>query len=414
LMDKLTEKFRDWTTSWNIILEIFGIRQLSKFPVPNRQYHHPTVMAVGFNGYGTFVDDASQATLIDNLHSLMDGIDPDGARQAMKKIFPAILAIGVQTAVTNPFSVPVIADTMETAKNAAKDYFIKHKMVTYSELMRMSLMESGWVGCFKDDPGRDLKSGPQTYGYTVASCRHEAEKEKKKYFALQDNGWCVTDNVYFTNTHYHKVADEECGTECVHETAEERVVKCGSAWKNAVYRTIPGDDVVYNGDTVYLKHIRLRYMYCDQHKCHANADCPSFGDKTRCSGEQITIYNPTNSGPIMNGQVVWLKWANSHFLRCLNEKDKCETGAGCPYSVEARKDESNDGCYGERFVMYNSLNSGPIMANQTVWLKLKRKDWLGCEGDRCDAFATCPENPQHRRTVTADTGCFDEGFVLEK
>jgi len=399
-----------------IACTIDGIHEgFCKMPVPNRQYHHPTVLAVGFNGYSTVVENAFSATLIDNLQSLMEGVDPQATRDAVwehrDELVATIVYISVAAVLVGPSARHDITDDItETAKILKS----QHEMVTYNELMRMSLLENGWVGCYKDDGGRDLKSGPQTYGYTVATCRQEAEKEKKRYFALQNHGWCVTDNAYSTDpTYYGKVQDNtECGTECDHETAEERVVTCGSAWVNAIYKTIP-DNAIYSGDTVYLKSKRLRYMFCDGHKCHAQADCPFDVNNraSQCSGEQATIYNPTNSGPIMNGQVVWLQWANSHFLRCL---EKCETGATCPYNVESRKDESNDGpCYGERFVLYNSLNSGPILADQTVWLKMKRKNWLRCEQDRCDAEATCPESAQDR-AVTQDTGCSGERFVLEK
>jgi hypothetical protein len=123
----------------------------------------------------------------------------------------------------------------------------------------------------------------------------------------------------------------------------------------------------------------------------------------------------------MNGQVVWLKWEGSHFLRCINKvkkpkkkEKKCESGAKCPNSVEARKDESSGGCSGERFLIYNSQNRGPIKAGQTVWLKLKREEWLRCiDGRGCDAAATCPEKVSKRK-ITEDTGCYGERFVIEK
>jgi len=99
---------------------------------------------------------------------------------------------------------------------------------------------SGWVGCYRDDNGRDLKEGPKKYGYTVATCRKEAEQRKMKYFSLQHNGWCATDNVFSRDpAKYDEKPQTECGATCKGETAQDDVLRCGAGWRNAVYETEP-------------------------------------------------------------------------------------------------------------------------------------------------------------------------------
>jgi len=168
---------------------------------------------------------------------------------------------------------------------------------------------------------------------------------------------------------------------------------------------------VNSGDVVYIKSRRWKFVRCDTRGCHPNSGCPSSGDRSRCWGEQATIYNPAGHGRIMNGQVVWLKWARSHFLRCSN---RCETGADCPYDANQRRNQGTDGCNGERFRIYNSQNSGEIQTGQTVWFKHGRHQWLSCtDSGGCDVHADCP-NDASKREVTSDTGCYGERFILWK
>merc|ERR1719410_2392136 len=110
-----------------------------------------------------------------------------------------------------------------------------------------------WVGCFVDDASRDMKQGPKTYGYTVDSCGKEAKKLGMKYFALQNNGWCVTDNSYSSPaSQYPKKPDSECGNKCHGETAQGPVKLCGAGWRNAAYSTeARGEHCLIEGDYDY-------------------------------------------------------------------------------------------------------------------------------------------------------------------
>lgn len=91
-----------------------------------------------------------------------------------------------------------------------------------------------------DNGSRDFAHGPKAYGHTVATCRNEAEQRNMKYFALQHNGWCTTDNEFSTPAAtYPKKPDAECGGKCSGETAKDDVLRCGAGWRNAVYSKGP-------------------------------------------------------------------------------------------------------------------------------------------------------------------------------
>jgi len=116
----------------------------------------------------------------------------------------------------------------------------------------------GFVGCFQDNNDRDLSMySPKGGGFTVASCRTYAEMYDMKYFALQLS-LCFIDNTYATPADtYVKRSDSECGSECSGESAKDHVLKCGSNWRNAVYRTkdikeLPVYDIEGNGSMLSL------------------------------------------------------------------------------------------------------------------------------------------------------------------
>jgi len=183
---------------------------------------------------------------------------------------------------------------------------------------------------------------------------------------------------------------------------------------------VPTQQQVWSGDTIYLKSKRFnKWVSCGwdkngDHACSASYFHDYWSGAWHKQDRAITIYNPTNGGHIMNGQVVWLKSRNSNFLRCVNNDYKCESGATCPSSPEQRQDEeTSSGCWGERFRIYNSQNHGIIQGGDTVWLKLQKHEWLYCDEKYCDAKATCPGDAS-KRAITEDTGCWGERFILEK
>jgi len=174
---------------------------------------------------------------------------------------------------------------------------------------------------------------------------------------------------------------------------------------------------INNGDVVWIKSKRYEYIYADTGGARAAAGCPNSAANRRnqnthqgCWGERIRIYNAENTGPIQNGQVVWLKWPKFQWLYC--DTGSCRAAAGCPNDVNQRKIQSaNQGCWGERFRIYNSENSGYIKHGHTIWLKSAKFNWLYCDRGSCRAAAGCPNNVQNR-AVTSDTGCWGERFVI--
>ena len=80
-------------------------------------------------------------------------------------------------------------------------------------------------GCWKDQGNRALNGGPQQYGYTVEKCYDYAKSAGSDTFALQDNGWCVTNKPGDDYKKYGK-ADGACAP-------------LGSAWINHVFTVNP-------------------------------------------------------------------------------------------------------------------------------------------------------------------------------
>lgn len=92
-----------------------------------------------------------------------------------------------------------------------------------------------YVGCFVDDDTRDLKFGPQKYGYGPAACA--AACPGFKYIALQDGGQCFCGHTYGTPAAtYTKAPDAECNYENVKPTDGQILGKGqGGLYRNAVY-----------------------------------------------------------------------------------------------------------------------------------------------------------------------------------
>ena len=81
-----------------------------------------------------------------------------------------------------------------------------------------------YIGCFSDNGSRDMKQGPMKYGYDQRTCNNICKNNNYKFYALQNNGWCVCDNNYSRHYIYTKKPDREC---------ESR----GGPWRNMVYKT---------------------------------------------------------------------------------------------------------------------------------------------------------------------------------
>ena len=91
-----------------------------------------------------------------------------------------------------------------------------------------------------------------------------------------------------------------------------------------------------------------------------------------CYGERYQIY-AHHSGVLKNGDVVWIKSRRHKWLYC--DTSSCKAAAGCPDNANNRKETRDTGCYGERFQIYNSQNKGYIQHQDVVWIKSVRFKW---------------------------------------
>jgi len=94
-----------------------------------------------------------------------------------------------------------------------------------------------YIGCYTDDHDRDLQEGPMERGYGQVSCNNACKDYK--YFALQDNDWCVCGDAYATETKYVKKPDAECGSN-----------GRGAEWRNSIYHTCQEARCFVTGDGV--------------------------------------------------------------------------------------------------------------------------------------------------------------------
>eukprot|EP00927_Polykrikos_kofoidii_P047524 TRINITY_DN4172_c0_g1_i4.p1 TRINITY_DN4172_c0_g1~~TRINITY_DN4172_c0_g1_i4.p1 ORF type:complete len:1154 (-),score=168.11 TRINITY_DN4172_c0_g1_i4:204-3665(-) len=94
-----------------------------------------------------------------------------------------------------------------------------------------------YLGCFVDDPLRDLKIEVGKH-FTTASCKRACEQFP--FLALQDGGVCRCGKAFSTGKVYRRVDDAECGDICVGERDLAPRRLCGGSFRNAIYKhTVP-------------------------------------------------------------------------------------------------------------------------------------------------------------------------------
>jgi hypothetical protein len=117
-----------------------------------------------------------------------------------------------------------------------------------------------------------------------------------------------------------------------------------------------------NGMTVYVRQeLSLQYMSCDG-ICQANSGCPVESgrstDFSKCINERFKIYNSAGSGPIRDGDNIWLMHSNNRLISCASESDGCIADGLCASGPESRSyltDASErGGCAGERIRIFTA------------------------------------------------------------
>jgi hypothetical protein len=75
------------------------------------------------------------------------------------------------------------------------------------------------IGPWRDTHDRALRHGPKAYGYNADTCMAKCHSINRKYFALQNGGWCSCEN---SLEHIKKYGPSNCG-------------EMGGGWCNYVY-----------------------------------------------------------------------------------------------------------------------------------------------------------------------------------
>ncbi|KAL3910180.1 MAG: hypothetical protein SGPRY_009153, partial [Prymnesium sp.] len=174
---------------------------------------------------------------------------------------------------------------------------------------------------------------------------------------------------------------------------------------------IYASDVVYADTFIFLKHVHTGgWLRCTTGGCEVTSSCPNDvlqrASSTSCPGETFGIFAPSPPPAIVSGDIVWLqKDSNRRWLSCDNSG--CTASKSCP-DDPTRRTYANGGCFGERFMIYSSANSGALTYGDSVYLEHVALDWLQCSATRCDANATCPSSPAMRATGS----CNGEHFKI--
>ena len=84
-----------------------------------------------------------------------------------------------------------------------------------------------YIGCYVDDPYRDLNQGPGEASWKFVASRCNDICSGYRYFSLQYGGQCFCGNSYATASQYQKRPDKECGG----------ANGTGGEWRNSVYKT---------------------------------------------------------------------------------------------------------------------------------------------------------------------------------
>ncbi|CAH1798945.1 unnamed protein product, partial [Owenia fusiformis] len=92
-----------------------------------------------------------------------------------------------------------------------------------------TICKSGtYIGCFEDQPIRDLASGG--IGNTPQLCMDSCSQAGYMYSGNQFSHQCMCGNEY---GRYGLRPDSECNMAC----AGNNTLKCGAGWRNSIYKT---------------------------------------------------------------------------------------------------------------------------------------------------------------------------------
>ncbi|MBI3484048.1 MAG: DUF2207 domain-containing protein, partial [Acidobacteria bacterium] len=129
-------------------------------------------------------------------------------------------------AITAVFLLPVVAQQpnpadMETARAASR--------AQKSSVKRTAARAPAYLGCYKDQPVRDLgDASSQGPGMTAASCQAFCRSQNFRYAGTQFSSYCFCGNSF---NRYGKRAESECNMPCSGNSRE----RCGGPWANSIF-----------------------------------------------------------------------------------------------------------------------------------------------------------------------------------
>jgi len=163
----------------------------------------------------------------------LDAIDREEAHYGGGKVYTRTFPAGVVALRGNDGGRGYDWSSAITGDHPSYLTFVAHPSHVPTPDVTPSTGESMYIGCFVDDPARDLgsmQSGGATY--TFATCF--AQCAGYEFLSLQYGGECFCANEHSTAAQYVQVDDSQCNM--VREPCTSSSHNCGGTWHQAIYQ----------------------------------------------------------------------------------------------------------------------------------------------------------------------------------
>jgi len=163
----------------------------------------------------------------------LDAIDREEAHYGGGKVFSRTFPAGVVALRGNDGGRGYDWSSAVTGDHPSYLTFVAHPSHVPTAAVTPSTGESMYIGCFVDDPARDLGAmQPGGATYTFATCF--AQCAGYEFLSLQYGGECFCANTHSTASQYVQVADSQCSL--VREPCSSTSHNCGGTWHQAIYQ----------------------------------------------------------------------------------------------------------------------------------------------------------------------------------
>lgn len=144
---------------------------------------------------------------------------------------------------------------------------------------------------------------------------------------------------------------------------------------------------VHSDETIWLQSFEVgdakKWLWCDRGDCAANVGSVGLSSL----GSRIEIYRARGKGPIMNGDVVWLRMVGLDWFSC--DHNSCDANSKCPDrdGGAPMRVESPGTCDWDRWTIHNRRpqKAGDISHGNHIALKSVAYGWLQCNEQICHA-----------------------------